>query len=124
MTNLEKGDRAFVDRPFAFVRRYLNWQLDLPSIRKDNSEAKCRGFRFMVQVVINPASLLETGIQVERVDQLSLFRFTDVLQSRLETLLEKNEMGSLTPEESEELTGIQELDRIFTYLNSRLIAQG
>lgn len=77
----------------------------------------------MVQVVINPASLLETGICVERVDQLSLFRFTDVLQSRLELLLEKNATGSLTPEELEELTGIQELDRIFTYLNARLIAQ-
>ncbi len=77
----------------------------------------------MVQVVINPASLLETGIRVEKVDQLSLFRFTNALQSRLELLLQKNETGSLTLEELEELTGIQELDRIFTYLNSRLIAQ-
>lgn len=77
----------------------------------------------MVQVVINPASLLETGIRVEKLDQLSLFRFTDVLQSRLELLLEKNETGSLTAEELEELTGIQELDRIFTYLNARLMAQ-
>lgn len=77
----------------------------------------------MVQVVINPASLLETGIRVEKVDQLNLFKFTDTLQERLEELLEKNETGDLTPEEQEELTGIQELDRIFTYLNSRLIAQ-
>lgn len=77
----------------------------------------------MVQVVINPASLLETGIRVEKVDQLSLFKFTDELQDRLETLLEKNQTGALTPEELEDLTGIQELDRIFTYLNSRLIAQ-
>jgi len=84
----------------------------------------------MVQVVINPASLLETGIQVEKVDQLSLFKFTDALQSRLETLLEDNETGSLTLEDAEELTAIQELAsfatrsvRIFTYLNSRLIAQ-
>lgn len=77
----------------------------------------------MVQVVINPASLLETGIRVEKVDQLNLFKFTDALQDRLEELLEKNETGNLTPEEQEELTGIQELDRIFTYLNSRLIAQ-
>ncbi|MCY6491731.1 hypothetical protein [Leptolyngbya sp. GGD] len=77
----------------------------------------------MVQVVINPASLLETGIRVEKVDQLNLFKFTDALQDRLEELLEKNETGDLTPEEQEELTGIQELDRIFTYLNSRLIAQ-
>lgn len=86
-------------------------------------EADFRGFRRMVQVVINPASLLETGIRVEKVEQFSLFRFTDELQSRLELLLEKNTTGGLTPEELEELTGIQELDRIFTYLNSRLMAQ-
>ncbi len=77
----------------------------------------------MVQVVINPASLLETGIRVEQVDQLSLFKFTDTLQARLEALLEKNETGALSSVEAAELEGIQELDRIFTYLNSRLIAQ-
>ncbi|MGG6270600.1 hypothetical protein ACQ4M3_38380 [Leptolyngbya sp. AN03gr2] len=83
----------------------------------------CRGFTKMVQVVINPASLLETGIRVERVDRFSLFRFTDELQSRLEQLLDKNKTGELTPEELDELTGIQELDRIFTYLNSRLMSE-
>jgi hypothetical protein len=82
-----------------------------------------RGFALMVQVVINPASLLENGIRVEQVDRFRLFRFTDELQLRLEGLLEKNETGNLMPEELEELNGIQELDRIFTYLNSRLMAE-
>lgn len=77
----------------------------------------------MIQVVIKPASLLETGIKVEKVDNLNLFKFTDELQSRLEDLLEKNKTGSLTSEEEEELEAIGELDRIFTYLNSMLIAQ-
>jgi hypothetical protein len=85
--------------------------------------AGCRKFMQTVQVVINPASLLETGIRVEKVDRVSLFRFTDDLQLRLEGLLEKNETGDLTSEEMEELNGIQELDRIFTYLNSRLMAE-
>lgn len=77
----------------------------------------------MIQVVITPQSLLETGIKVEKVDALRLFNFTDELQSRLEDLLEKNKSGSLTIEEETELDAIGELDRIFTYLNSLLVAQ-
>lgn len=77
----------------------------------------------MIQVVITPQSLLETGIKVEKVDDLRLFKFTDELQFRLEDLLEKNKTGSLTPEEETELNAIGELDRIFTYLNSLLVAQ-
>lgn len=77
----------------------------------------------MIQVVITPQSLLETGIRVEKVDNLRLFKFTDELQSRLEDLLEKNKTGTLTLEESAELDAVGELDRIFTYLNSLLAAQ-
>lgn len=77
----------------------------------------------MIQVVISPQSLLETGIKVEKVDNLRLFKFTDELQSHLEDLLEKNKTGLLTPEEEAELNAIGELDRIFTYLNSLLVAQ-
>lgn len=77
----------------------------------------------MIQVVITPQSLLETGIKVEKVDNLRLFKFTDELQSRLEDLLEKNKTGLLTPDEIAELDAVGELDRIFTYLNSLLAAQ-
>lgn len=77
----------------------------------------------MIQVMISPQSLLETGIKVEKVDNLRLFKFTDELQSRLEDLLENNKTGLLTLEEEAELNAIGELDRIFTYLNSLLIAQ-
>lgn len=77
----------------------------------------------MIQVIISPQSLLETGIKVEKVDDLKLFKFTDALQCRLEDLLDKNKTASLTAEESAELNAIQELDRIFTYLNSLLVAQ-
>ncbi|CAD5969841.1 hypothetical protein PCC9214_03738 [Planktothrix tepida] len=77
----------------------------------------------MIQVMISPQSLLETGIKVEKVDSLRLFKFTDELQSNLEDLLEKNKTGSLTLEEEAELNAIGELDRIFTYLNSLLVAE-
>ena len=77
----------------------------------------------MIQVVISPQSLLETGIKVEKVDHLRLFKFSDELQSRLEDFLEKNKTGSLTLEEEAELNAVGELNRIFTYLNSLLVAQ-
>lgn len=77
----------------------------------------------MIQVVITPQSWLETGIKVEKVNNLRLFKFTDELQLRLEDLLEKNKMGSLTPDEAAELDAVGELDHIFTYLNSLLAAQ-
>ena len=77
----------------------------------------------MIQVKISPPSILQKGIRVEKVDQLSLFKFTDEFQSRLEELLERNKKNLLTPEEKEELESINELDRFFTYLNSWLIAQ-
>ncbi|CAD0228290.1 hypothetical protein PCC7805_01799 [Planktothrix agardhii] len=77
----------------------------------------------MIQVMISPQSLLETGIKVEKVDSLRLFKFTDELQSNLEDLLDKNKTGSLTLEEEAELNAIGELDRIFTYLNSLLVAE-
>ena len=77
----------------------------------------------MIQVMISPPSLLETGIKVEKIDRLLLFKFTDELQSRLEDLLEKNKTGYLTLEEEAELNAIGELDRIFTYLNSLLVAE-
>ncbi|PZO41662.1 MAG: hypothetical protein DCF21_10385 [Leptolyngbya sp.] len=77
----------------------------------------------MIQVVVSPQSVLETGITVEIVDNLRFFKFTDALQDRLEELLEKNKLGDLTSAESEELTSIGELDRLFTYLNSLLLAQ-
>ncbi|MEG4342412.1 hypothetical protein QUB70_03870 [Microcoleus sp. A003_D6] len=76
-----------------------------------------------MQVIIQPPSLIENGIKVETVNNRPLFKFTDPLQSRLEALLEKNKINALTSEEQEELNAINELDRLFTYLNSLLIAQ-
>jgi hypothetical protein len=76
-----------------------------------------------MQVVISPKSLLETGIRVEKVDGFRLFKFTDDLQDKLEELIAKNQSATLTTTEQEELDSISELDRIFTYLNSLLVAQ-
>ena len=77
----------------------------------------------MIQVMISPPSLLETGIKVEKIDRVRLFKCRDELQSHLEDLLEKNKTDSLTLEEEAQLNAIGELDRIFSYLNSLLVAQ-
>ncbi len=73
--------------------------------------------------IINPSSLVSKGIQISQVDNLNLFKFTDELQSRMEELLEKKKADLLTPEELAELAAILELDRIFTLINAKVIAQ-
>ena len=76
----------------------------------------------MIQVAISPTALLDRGIRVETIEGLRLFKLTDELQTRLEYLLEGNETAALSLEEQGELEGLTELDRFFTYLNSRLLA--
>jgi hypothetical protein len=77
----------------------------------------------ITQTMVQPSSWIESGIKLSRVRDLHLFKFTDELQSRLEDLAERKKAGELTGEEDAELTGILELDRIFTLLNARIIAE-
>lgn len=77
----------------------------------------------MIQIAISPNSLLDEGICVEEVEGLRLFKLTEALQRKLEGLLEKNALNDLSAEESEELNSLNELERFFTYLNARLLAQ-
>ncbi len=73
-------------------------------------------------VTIKPSTLIGK-IQLQRVEDLMLFKFTDDLQSRMEKLLEKKKSDHLTLEEISELAAIGELDRIFTHINAMLLAQ-
>lgn len=77
----------------------------------------------MIQVAISPNSILDEGICVEDVNGLRLFKLTETLQAKLEALLKKNELNTLSTEELKELHNINELERFFTYLNARLLAQ-
>jgi hypothetical protein len=74
-------------------------------------------------MMVQPSFWVESGIKISKVKNLFLFKFTDELQSRLEKLSDKKKTGLLTSEEEAELTGILELDRIFTFLNARIIAE-
>lgn len=75
------------------------------------------------QLMIQPSSFIDSGIQIQPVRGLFLFKFSDDLQERLESLNEKKRESSLTSDEEVELTGILELDRIFTLLNAKIIAE-
>lgn len=77
----------------------------------------------VTKIMVQPSSWVDSGIKISKVRNFNLFKFTDELQSRLEELSEKNKAGLLTSEEEPELTGILELDRIFTLLNARIIAE-
>jgi hypothetical protein len=76
----------------------------------------------ITQVMVQPSSWIESGIALSKVRDLNLFKFTDGLQARLDELSERNKSDALTNAEVAELAGILELDRIFTLLNAKIIA--
>ena len=75
------------------------------------------------QLMIQPSFFIDAGIQIKPVRGLFLFKFSEDLQERLESLNEKQRESKLSPDEEVELTGILELDRIFTLLNAKIIAE-
>ena len=77
----------------------------------------------ITQTMVQASFWIEVGIQIQKVRGLNLFKFNDDLQSRLEILMERKKNNLLTVEESAELAGITELDRIFTLMNARIIAE-
>jgi hypothetical protein len=77
----------------------------------------------ITQTMVQPSSWVESDIQIQTVRGCNLFKFTDQLQARLETLISQQKLGNLTPEDRAELAGITELDRIFTLMNARIIAE-
>ncbi|MBF2026561.1 MAG: hypothetical protein IGS48_07305 [Oscillatoriales cyanobacterium C42_A2020_001] len=72
---------------------------------------------------LNKPSTLIHEIQLKKVDNWNLFKFSEPLQLRMEELLEKKKADQITPDEIAELDAIGELDRIFTHINAMLAAQ-
>lgn len=77
----------------------------------------------MTSTTIKPSTLLPEGICIQRINNLTLFKFTEELGQRMQTLLDKKKADSLTPEETTELEAIGELDNIFSYINAVIAAQ-
>lgn len=76
----------------------------------------------MNTVVARPSSLIGK-IQLEKVDQHMLFKFTDDLQERMEELLSRKKADRLTPVETAELEAIGDKNRIFAHINGMLPTQ-
>ncbi len=73
--------------------------------------------------MVQPSSLISSGVKMTEFGDIYLFKFTDKLQSRFEELLEKKKIDLLTPEEEAEYVGISELQRIFTLINAQIAAK-
>jgi hypothetical protein len=76
----------------------------------------------MVTALNQPSSLMHE-IQLEKVGDWHLFKFSESLQLRMESLLEKKKADQIALDEIAELDAIGELDRIFTHINAMLAAQ-
>jgi hypothetical protein len=72
--------------------------------------------------LLKPSALMSKGLRVEQINNLTLFKFTEELGDRLQTLLDNKKANILTPAETIELESIGELDEIFSYINARIAA--
>jgi hypothetical protein len=74
-------------------------------------------------ILLKPSTLIPKGLRVQQVNNLTLFKFTDELGERMQTLLDQKKADALTPEETLELEAIGELDEIFSYINAVMAAR-
>ena len=73
--------------------------------------------------LLKPSTLIPKGLRVVQVDNLTLFKFTDELDERMQVLLDKKKADSITSDEALELEAIGELDEIFSYINAVIAAR-
>jgi hypothetical protein len=59
-------------------------------------------------------------LKIQQINHLTLFKFTDELGDRLQTLLDKKKADTLTSTDNLELEAIAELDEIFSYVNGAI----
>ena len=77
----------------------------------------------VTELMVQPSSWIDQGITIQIVRGLRLFKFTEDLQQRFEELIDIHKQQQLTQTQEAELKGLQELDRIFTLLNAKSIAE-
>lgn len=73
--------------------------------------------------LLKPSTFIPRGLRVQHIGNLTLFKFTDELGGRLQTLLDKKKADTLTLDENLELEAIGELDEIFSYINAVIAAK-
>ncbi len=72
--------------------------------------------------LLKPSTLIPKGLRVQQINNFTLFKFTDELGDRMQTLLDKKKADGLTSDETLELEAIGELDEIFSYINAVIVA--
>jgi hypothetical protein len=77
----------------------------------------------IAQLMVQPSSFIRSGVQMSQMGDIAVFKFTDQLQARMESLLSQSKQDTLTDDERAELDGITELSRVFTLINAQLAAQ-
>ena len=77
----------------------------------------------MTTTLIRPSEILPEGICIQKINNLTLFKFTEQLGDRLQELLDKKKADTIEPDELLELETIGELDNIFSYINAVMAAQ-
>jgi hypothetical protein len=77
----------------------------------------------MTTTLIRPSTILPDSICIRKINDLTLFKFTEQLGDRLQELLDKKKSDTLNPDEFIELETIGELDNIFSYINAAIAAQ-
>jgi ABC-type protease/lipase transport system fused ATPase/permease subunit len=77
----------------------------------------------ITETMVKPSSWVTTDIRLEKVRNLYLYKFSETLQNRLDDLNDRLKANQITSDEQAELTGILDLDQIFTFLNAQIIAQ-
>jgi hypothetical protein len=73
--------------------------------------------------LLKPSALILKGLRIQQINNLTLFKFTEELGERMQTLIDKKKANILTPEEASELEAIGELDEIFSYINAVMAAR-
>jgi hypothetical protein len=76
-----------------------------------------------METLLKPSTFIPKGIQVEQINNLTLFKFTEELGNRLQDLLDRKKADLLSAEEAIELATIGELDEIFSYINAVIAAK-
>jgi hypothetical protein len=75
------------------------------------------------QVMKQPSFWLYKGIKLNPSDKFRPFYFSEELQLKLESLLEKSKEQQLDADEQAEMVGLLELNKIFSFVNTQLATQ-
>jgi hypothetical protein len=77
----------------------------------------------MKQVMQQPSFWVMDQVSVNPGDRFRMFSFQPELQSRLEVLLEIHRSAKLTEDEMAEMHGLLELNKILSFVNTKLATE-